>query len=82
MTQRMVAPELLAIQQYPGNVLMLEVEYLAAEDGWQRLDLAATAIKDWKGATDKLEVAVAALHDCCGQTAVHGDLRGPNIMVR
>ena len=65
-----------------GNVYLLETEYLGESGGWERLDQAAPTIQDWPGATAKLEAAVKAMHACCGQEGVHGDLRAPNIMVR
>ncbi|KAK9814903.1 hypothetical protein WJX73_001668 [Symbiochloris irregularis] len=80
--QRQAAPELLSIERFPGNVIMLETEYLAPEASWERLDQAAPRIQDWEDATAVLEATVSALHKCCDNTAVHGDLRGPNILVR
>lgn len=73
-------PELWEYERYPADVYLLEMEYMAQEDGWMRLDKAA--IQDWAGAEGMLEAAVGALHECSGQQAVHGDLRGPNIMVK
>ena len=77
-----VAPELLKYERYAGDVYLLETEYLPESGGWMRLDQAAKSIQDWPGATAKLDAAADALHACCGGTAVHGDLRAPNIMVR
>ncbi len=80
--QANVTPELLSHKGFPAGVYLLEMEYLPSEDGWMCLHRAAPHISDWGQATTKLEAALSVLHSCHKGEAVHGDLRGPNIMVR
>ncbi|KAK9797785.1 hypothetical protein WJX73_003597 [Symbiochloris irregularis] len=80
LAQAGVAPPLTHFERGDGGVYLVEVGYLDPLEGWTRLDQAK--IEDWAGAIKKLEEAVGKLHQACGGTAVHGDLRGPNILVR
>ena len=60
---------------------MLEMASLP-EPEWQSLNLAFVLIKDWKHAAQLLRGMLARYHACGNGRAVHGDLRGCNIMVR
>ena len=58
---------------------MVEMEYLDPAEGWVQLH-------SYEGDTDALEAALlgalAGLQQCLGGSAVHGDLRRQNIVVR
>ena len=68
-----------AITRLPGNFTLLQTEFLAPSEGWMRLD-------EFHGDVDVLEKAcfeaVAGLHSCLENRAVHGDLRPPNMFAR
>ena len=75
-------PELLAEPiAYPGGYMLVEMEYLDPADGW-------ASLYHFSNLADPLDVenactsALLGLQDCLGGTAVHGDLRAPNIFIR
>ncbi len=65
--------------QFLGNVQLLEMQYLRPVDGWIAL---SHFDGDWDTVTQLCEDALDRLHQCLDSSAVHGDLRPPNIMVR
>jgi len=76
-----LAPKLLHdIHTYPGGFMLVEMEYLDPDDGWQRLD-GATA-HDFTALSAACTGALRGLQQCLGGHAVHGDLRACNIYVR
>ena len=61
--------------------MLVEMEYLDPADGW-------ASLYHFSNLADPLDVenactsALHGLQDCLGGTAVHGDLRAPNIFIR
>ena len=75
-------PELLAEPiAYPGGYILVEMEYLDPADGW-------ASLYNFSDPADPLAVetacksALIGLQDCLEGSAVHGDLRAPNIFIR
>ena len=80
-----VAPELYSATPVGDrSMVMVVMEHLREEDGWKALSEVPR-----KGMTQELQEAVReALRKAhaaklpCGRTAAHGDVRGPNVLVR
>lgn len=68
-----VAPELFAVARLPGGWVIIAMESLAPEDGWERYDATR------RDHTDAARAAAGALHHA---GFVHGDLRAANVLVR
>ncbi|KAG5181731.1 hypothetical protein JKP88DRAFT_246098 [Tribonema minus] len=85
--QAELAPQLVEVLQLPGDQTMVVMEYLRREDGWRMLwDLKG---EEQQCAFEAAQEALRRAHaiqipDACSipRGAVHGDMRGPNIMVR
>ena len=76
-------PELLAEPiAYPGGYMMVEMEYLDPADGWASLYNFNDSSADPLNVEIACKNALLGLQDCLGGTAVHGDLRAPNIFIR
>ena len=64
---------------YPGGFTVLQMVHLSPDEGWIRLD----SVPGPDLAVAKAcEAALARLQSCLGGTAVHGNLRPPNIFIR
>ena len=75
-------PRLLSVRVIPGipgGYSVVRMAHLALEDGWTRLDHVRTPNPAIAAAC---EAALVKLQACLGGTAVHGDLRSPNIFVK
>ena len=81
MAGRGLAPTLLPqpAELHPGGFRLLEMEHLGREQGWEQLSEFSG---DAAGLPEACNLALQGLHSCLGGTAVHGDLRPPNIFVR
>ena len=64
---------------YPGGFTVLQMTYLSPDEGWMRLD--SVPCPDL-AVVKACKVALTRLQGCLGGTAVHGDLRPPNIFIR
>ena len=73
------APAFFGQTQHPGGVHVSEMEYLSGSQGWTPL---SRYTGDRQALKPMAEEALRGLQQCLGNTAVHGDLRPPNIMIR
>ena len=77
-----LAPAILnltAETSYPGDFRLLETEELASSSGWEQLHRFSGDMNILQKASNS---ALTSLHSCLSGTAVHGDIRPPNIFVR
>ena len=77
-----LAPAILnltAETSYPGGFRLLETEELASSSGWEQLHRFSGDMNILQKASNS---ALTSLHSCLSGTAVHGDIRPPNIFVR
>lgn len=65
-----------------GGFTLLRMGYLDPDDGWTRLDELEQYPADFLEVERAANDALARLHSCLEGTAVHGDLRPPNIFLR
>lgn len=65
-----------------GGFTLLRMGYLDPDDGWTRLDELEQYPADFSEVERAANDALARLHSCLAGTAVHGDLRPPNIFLR
>ena len=72
-------PRLFKARVISGGYTAVRMAFLAPEKGWRRLDEVPTPDP---AIADACEAALVRLQACLGGTAVHGDLRPPNIFVR
>lgn len=76
-------PQLRDATSYPGGMLLLEMELLAGADGWLRLDDMGSMCNDWDAFEQHLLRHLERFTGADDRARrVHGDLRGPNLMVR
>lgn len=75
-----LAPKLLSpVEEYPGRVQVIKMEYLDPTDGWMRLE---RFIGDWDDLHEVALEALESLQSCLDGKAVHGDLNPSNLLVR
>ena len=79
-----LAPKLIECQPLPGGFTMVVMQQLLMQDGWSML--CSVPQLEQQDALAAAQQALSKAHDVIipGTTAgaVHGDVRGPNIMVR
>jgi hypothetical protein len=85
--QAELAPNLVKCSRLPGGLIMVVMEHLRQEDGWRML--CELEGKEQELAFEAAQEALRRAHaiqipDTSGgsRAAVHGDVRGPNIMVK
>jgi len=75
-----LAPKLTGpLEQCPGKVQVIKMEYLDPADGWMRLE---RFIGDWDALHEVAMEALESLQSCLEGKAVHGDLNPGNLLVR
>ena len=75
-----LAPKLvLPVEQCPGRVQVIKMEYLDPSDGRMRLERFNG---NWDALHEVAMEALESLQSCLDGTAVHGDLNPSNLLVR
>ena len=75
-----LAPKLVApVEEFPGQVQVIKMEYLGPADGWMRLERFSG---DWDALHEVAMEALESLQTCLDGKAVHGDLNPGNLLVR
>lgn len=75
-----LAPKLVApVQEYPGRVQVIKMEYLDSRDGWTRIERFNG---NWDALHEVAMEALESLQSCLNGKAVHGDLNPSNLLVR
>ena len=75
LTPKLVVP----VEEYPGRVQVIKMEYLDPTDGWMRLERFNG---DWDALHEVAMEALESLQSCLDGKAVHGDLNPSNLLVR
>jgi hypothetical protein len=75
-----LAPKLaIPVEEYPGRVQVINMDYLDPADGWMRLERFTG---DWDALHEVAMEALKSLQTCLDGKAVHGDLNPGNLLVR
>ncbi len=75
-----LAPKLVVpVEECPGRVQVIKMEYLDPSDGWMRLERFNG---DWDALHEVAMEALESLQSCLDGKAVHGDLNPSNLLVR
>ncbi len=75
-----LAPKLVVpVEECPGRVQVIKMEYLDPSDGWMRLERFNG---DWDALHEVAMKALESLQSCLDGKAVHGDLNPSNLLVR
>lgn len=75
-----LAPKLVVpVEECPGRVQVIKMEYLDPSDGWMRLE---SFNGDWDALHEVAMKALESLQSCLDGKAVHGDLNPSNLLVR
>jgi len=75
-----LAPKLATpVEEYPGRVQVIKMDYLDPADGWMRLERFTG---NWDALHEVAMEALKSLQSCLDGKAVHGDLNPSNLLVR